>query len=278
MRKWIRHGIVCLAALLPCLLFWQSSRCAGWAEYGVEPLETTSGMGQNAEQKVDPKKATYRILFYGNSHTFGHDLPELIAEMIKSDGSDETAYVEYAGGLGFLEEAWKHPSTRPKLESLPWTHVILQAQKYSQSGKYEYSTKEAIEMAQFIQNLGAKAIFFPEWGQRGKEDEGRRVHALHESIARKSQATVAPVGLAWDRALEKDLAVKLHAADGNHQTIHGAFLTASVLYATITGRSPTKISSKVLKAFRGKDRETLVAAAEELTRKKYPTDEETSKE
>jgi hypothetical protein len=48
---------------------------------------------------------------------------------------------------------------------------------------------------------------------------------------------IAPVGLAWDRALALQLILILHADDGNHTALAGAFLTSLVFYEVITGMS-----------------------------------------
>ncbi len=52
---------------------------------------------------------------------------------------------------------------------------------------------------------------------------------------------VAPIGQAWDLALWRRPQLRLHSSDGNHALESGAFLTALVLYASITGASPRKL-------------------------------------
>ncbi len=57
-------------------------------------------------------------------------------------------------------------------------------------------------------------------------DAAKKIHELHESMARDASAIVAPVCLAKDEALQRELSVGLYADDGNHQSIHGALLMA----------------------------------------------------
>jgi hypothetical protein len=64
------------------------------------------------------------------------------------------------------------------------------------------------------------------------------IYALHVSIAQREPACVAPVGQAWDLALTRHPTLVLHDADGNHSAPAGAFLTALILYATVTTLSP----------------------------------------
>jgi hypothetical protein len=49
-----------------------------------------------------------------------------------------------------------------------------------------------------------------------------------------------------DEALVSELTVELHSPDGNHATVHGDFLTAAVIYATVTWRRPEQIDDSVM--------------------------------
>lgn len=224
---------------------------------------TTSAATAEAVPPVDPATAEYRLLFFGNSHTAFNDIPGMVARMIGQDGSGERAYAERAPSFGFLDDAWKNPETARRIRERPWTHVILQAQKYSQSRQFEYSTKEAIEMAKFVQSCGGQVIFFPEWGQRGNLDEGQFVYQLHLTLAQEAGGRVAPVGPAWDLALSRSVSAPLHAPDGNHASMEGGFLTAAVLYAAITNRDPAGIHPDVGSQLFREDREILIRAASE---------------
>jgi hypothetical protein len=118
--------------------------------------------------------------------------------------------------------------------------VVLQAQKYSSSGQFEYSTEEAKELVRRSRVQNAVPIMFPEWPRRDI-DETQRIFDLHVSIAQAEPACVAPIPQAFDLALARDPTLTLHASDGNHSAPAGAFLAALVLYATITGLSPLDV-------------------------------------
>jgi hypothetical protein len=81
---------------------------------------------------------------------------------------------------------------------------------------------------------------FPEWPRAGV-DETMRIYNLHVTIAQDDPACVAPIGQAWDLSLERHPGIGLHASDGNHSNPAGAFLTALVLQATMTGASPLDV-------------------------------------
>jgi hypothetical protein len=173
----------------------------------------------------------------GNSHTSFNDLPTTVADMVRVGRPGKTVRSVEAPGFMFLEERLHDPATIALLRGQSWNFVILQAQKYSTSGQFNYSTTEAKELIRISREQNAVPVMFPEWPRHGV-DETQRIFDLHVSIAHGEPACVAPIGQAWDLALSRDPTLPLHASDGNHAAPAGTFLTALVLYATITGRSP----------------------------------------
>jgi hypothetical protein len=184
-----------------------------------------------------PATADISLLFMGNSHTAFNDLTKMVADMVRAGKPGKTVAAVEAPGFLFLEDRLQDAQTMSLLRGQTWSFVILQAQKYSTSGQFEYSTAEAKELIRISRAQQAVPVMFPEWPRRNV-DETRRIYDLHVSIAQAEPACVAPVGQAWDLALARDPTLALHAADGNHSAPAGAFLAALVLYATITGQSP----------------------------------------
>ena len=58
-------------------------------------------------------------------------------------------------------------------------------------------------------------------------------------MAQQSEATVAPVGLAWELARKRRPDIALYANDGSHPSKLGAYLTACVFYSTLTKKTAT---------------------------------------
>jgi hypothetical protein len=180
------------------------------------------------------------LLFLGNSHTSSNALTKMVADMVRAGNPGTTVTAVEAPGFGFLDERVNDAPTLALLRRQSWSFVILQAQKYSSSGQFTYSTQEAKELIRISRQQGAVPVMFPEWPRRNV-DETQRIYDLHVSIAQAEPACVAPVGQAWDLALARDPSLPLHASDGNHSEPAGAFLAALVLYSTITGQSPLDV-------------------------------------
>ena len=83
-------------------------------------------------------QADYQLLFLGNSHSAFNNLPGLVATLIETGLPGKSAISELAPGFKFLDERLNDGVTQELLESQNWTHVFLQAQKYSSSGLYFY--------------------------------------------------------------------------------------------------------------------------------------------
>ena len=245
-----------------CPRAWLGIALALAAGCGSEPTPAVVSTG-NPVGRSDPEKvrsADVSILFVGNSHTTSHDLPNLIGEMIRFRRPGTTVYAHVVG-VGFLEDVAHHPRCREEIESRPWKYVVLQAQKESRTGKFQYSQAEGIEIAKLARERGAAVIFFAEWGLRDVPGHGPRIENVYDEMAAAAGARVAPVGRAWDlaRAARPDL--PLFDPDGNHQSALGAFLTASVLFGQLTGESPAALVSFPRGGLGEAERKVLVDAA-----------------
>ncbi|GGI88269.1 hypothetical protein GCM10007978_27480 [Shewanella hanedai] len=176
----------------------------------------------------------YQVLLFGNSHTTRQ--AGLIKTLISAGDPDLAVEVVNAGG-GFLDDNLNSTRQVTKLEEGSWTHIILQGQKYSQSGSKIYPTSAAQNWIIKTKKKGATPILFPEHPQKGNAGEGMRVHLIHKRIARLQMSCVAPVGLTWDKVLNTSPPLTLHHSDGNHASLTGSLLTALVFYEVITGSS-----------------------------------------
>lgn len=197
--------------------------------------DSISDVGPVAGVMSETGPENYHLLFLGNSHSAANQLPLLVATLIETGLADATAASERAPGFRFLGERLGDGVTEPLLNSQSWTHVVLQAQKYSTSGLYSYPTDGTEEWIRKVKAKGARPILFPEWPRRGNTEEGLRVHNLHLGISSREPACVAPIGLAWEESIDTNPSLLLHARDGNHSNLNGALLTAYVLYEVITG-------------------------------------------
>jgi hypothetical protein len=219
--------------LLICLLLILFPKYSFGYEPEFIPGEDTPVPGSSPE--------SFDLLFIGNSHSAANGLPQLVTTLLEAGLPEASASSGLAPGYSFLADRLNDGVTEPMLNGRSWTHVVLQAQKYSSSGLYHYPTDAAEEWIRRVKDKKARPLLFPEWPRRGNDEEGLRVHNLHLGIASRESACVAPVGLVWEAALEKYPGLVLHASDGNHSSLHGALLTAYVFYELVSGQAAANL-------------------------------------
>lgn len=207
----------------------------------TRPTGVTAITGQAVSDPEQVRAADYSIMFVGNSHTGAHDIPGLVAKMIRHRHPDKTVLTRTFGVM-FLEDVAHTPAIQEEVANRPWKYVVLQAQKISVSGRQEYSRAEGIDLAKVGKGRGAEVVFYAEWGLQGKEGDGAKQEKVYQEMATASGARVACVARAWDAALAAKPDLPLYSGDGNHQAELGAFLTAAVLFGVITGESPTVLA------------------------------------
>jgi hypothetical protein len=209
--------------------------------------------------------ADVRILFVGNSHTSYQNLPAIVCSMVRH-AKPGTTVAHQMVFVTHLEDAASNPQIRAEVERRPWTHVILQAQKVSMSGRYTYPTLDGIELAKAAKAKGAKTYFFAEWGRRGVADERERTEKIYQEMALAAGVAVIPVGRVWDAALAEDPDRPLHDADGNHESATGAYLTALALASTISGEPAAACAGVDAADLPAVERLTLAAVADAVLR------------
>ena len=193
-----------------------------------------------AAQPLPAAPADINLLFMGNSHTSFNNLPGMVAAMVRVARPGRTVATTEAPGWMFLEDRVTDAASLQLLRTRTWSFVVLQAQKYSTSGLFDYPIDPAITLIQMSRTAAAVPILFPEWPRRDVA-ETQRIYDLHVSIARLAPACVAPIGQAWDLSLARNPALVLHDPDGNHSAPAGAFLAALVIANTMTGYAPDQL-------------------------------------
>lgn len=212
--------------------------CGGGNDDVVTPVkEVITDFPSGTEVPDNRYVDSYNILVFGNSHVRSHNLSDLIRQLIVAGRPGVQVNVVVAAGGAFLDERLNNDEGLRLLQSKNWSHVILQGQKYSTSGLETYPVDATLLWIKASKAQQATPVLFPEHRQLSIFDEGIRVHQLHQSIVALESSCLAPVGLAWDRALRGNPTLELHERDGNHATLAGAFLTALVFYQSITGNN-----------------------------------------
>ncbi len=236
MLRPVRLGVTCAALLLSagCVAPPQPPTPARSTTPGTAP--TTTSRPATGTVAASSQRAPTRILFFGNSHTAGHDVPATVARLLRAGAGWAVETTVLADGL-LLDARGSHRPSLELIDSGRWDVVVLQAQDYSSSGLYTYSTAGAETLVRRARAAGARPILFAEWPRAGI-DESARIVATYAVIAAHEPACLPPVPEAFDEARRLTPGLVLHEPDGNHSAPAGAFLAALILYAAVAGTDP----------------------------------------
>lgn len=234
-------ALICAMALAgPLLLTGCGGSSTGAPAPSQPPAAIIAPPPQNLPLPDNRGNNPMQVLWFGNSHTTAHNLPDIVRQLLKA-GAGIDARMTVAADYAYLDERWQRSADRQQLQSTGWAAVVLQAQKYSMSGSTHYSTQEAQHWIDLAKSHQIMPVLYPEHPQAGNLREGLRLQQLHQTIANATSACVAPVGLTWDVQLTRNPALKLHESDGNHANATGVLLTAYVFYQVLSGQSPLTV-------------------------------------
>ncbi len=219
---------------------------------GPAPPEESSGsMGSTvsvAQPQTRPtaeeiKDAELAILFFGNSHTGMHDVPGIVRGLWElAHGKDDYKCFTTSRSGVTLKDISASEQNHTLIRNYEWDVIVLQGQEISSSGRFTYPLDPAIDLTNTATESGKRVFLFAEWARDGI-DERERFENVYREIATKCDATVVPIGRAFELAAEERPDLVLHANDGNHSSPAGAYLAACMLYGALAGEKLTDIEN-----------------------------------
>ena len=200
-------------------------------------------------------RAGLRVLFVGNSFTFYNSMPALVRRLAAADEGAPPIFVDdYTTGGWTLEDASRDHGLAAVLENGRWDFVVLQEQSQLLSFPAEQRRKETYPFARALQDqiasAGSQTVLFMTWGYKEGDPNnypGDSFTAMQQRLAEgywdlgaALAAAVAPVGLAWKEAHQREPGLDLWDSDGKHPNLAGSYLAACVFYAKLSGRNPAR--------------------------------------
>jgi len=199
-----------------------------------------------AEESAAIPKAPARILFVGNSFTYYNGgLETHVRELAKSANPPRILETERATqGGATLRILFGKEAVLTRIREGHFDVVVLQEDipelvEHSMEPFFEYVRL----FDQEIKKSKARTVLFMAWPyQRLNWVSLPEITQAHQAIARKLQLTVAPVGTALAKSLELNPGLAMLGPDREHETRHGTYLAASLIYATLFQENPAGFS------------------------------------
>jgi hypothetical protein len=178
-----------------------------------------------------------RVLFIGNSFTARNNLPSLLADLAAGRGLTLEHRLISAGGAS-LRMHWNKGDARKEIEIRRYDWVVLQEQSTLPVKNAARMHENVRLFDEAIRASGAKTALYLTWARLHTPAAQRLITDAYTAIGRELNATVVPVGVAWERVLADRGAPVLHEKDGSHPTPAGSYLAACVFLATLLGANP----------------------------------------
>jgi hypothetical protein len=269
---------------------------AGRRTFLTLTLVAAAVMASRASAAEPPLK----VLFVGNSYTFVNDLPAMLVSLADAAGGRRIDVDRHLMGGCTFERHVNETKAIPKIQQKRWDVVVLQEQSLRPVVERERMFQYAAVLKKEIDKQGAQTVLYLTWARQNvpemqsgadparSPNYARAMYQLsgvksidldawckrqragllgglsgaYFDLARQLGTSVAPVGVAWQKALLADKNLVLHAADKSHPSPAGTYMATCVFYATLLGKSPVGLPAELKK-----DGKPLVSLSAEQARR-----------
>jgi hypothetical protein len=186
------------------------------------------------------------VLFVGNSLTQANDLTAIFKQLAANSSLHADVDVRsITPGGATLYDHWKRGVAVTMLRKQHVNFLILQAQSTEPLFAPESFNECATLFKSEADRAKTQTVLFSTWARPASDsfykerssggspmEMQTRLNAAYAALAQKTEATLAPVGMAWERA--QKIAPEIQLLDGTqHPSRAGTYLAAAVLFHTI---------------------------------------------
>jgi len=203
--------------------------------------------GEEAEDDMATRvrdSAPLKVLFIGNSFTARNDLPGLIEQLAAARGQGLQHRLISAGGAS-LRTHWNAGEARKAIQEGQCDCVVLQEQSTLPVKNARRMHENVRLFDEAIKATGAKTVLYMTWARQDAPESQQAIADAYAGIGRELGATVAQVGLAWQRFVCRHDRPALHDKDQSHPTLAGSYLAACVFLAVLFRESPVGVDAEV---------------------------------
>jgi len=187
-----------------------------------------------------------KVLFIGNSFTFIHGgLDVLLSELTASAAAHKRIRFDSKTMAGAtLAIQYELSEVHKTIQEGNYDIVILQGDIPELTEKrVDPFYKYARLFHQEIRDSGAETMFFMTWPYERLNWVGLdEIAEAHARIGLELNAKIAPVGNAFQQAAIQSPKMAMLLDDQEHESIHGFYLAACVIYATLFDENPGELT------------------------------------
>lgn len=203
------------------------------------PLAAALLLAGGGLARVPAAPPPQRVLFVGNSLTYFHDLPGMVAALSRRGGSAPALEVEAVTlPNASLEDHWARREALRAIERGGWTWVVLQQGPSSLPESRASLVAWTKRFARKVRAVDARPALYMVWPASARSGDFPGVEASYAAAAEAVDGLLLPAGTAWRAAWRRDPELPLYGPDGFHPAPLGTYLAAIVVEAALTGRPP----------------------------------------
>lgn len=169
------------------------------------------------------------ILFLGNSHTYFHDMPELVARFAEKTCGEKPKVTMLAYSYRDLDwHSKEYFALRFNLMYGNYDYCIIQqaAHPYPPIEKTLATGGKIIDLCH---RCNVKPIIYMPWAEKRFPENQQKMIDTCEKLAEDHQALLAPIGRYWKKIFTEHKEIELFHTDGEHAGPYGIFLIAATI-------------------------------------------------
>lgn len=183
-----------------------------------------------------------KVLFVGNSLTYYHDMPGLVAEMFRRRHPDQPLKIAMVTGPAF--KLSDHLAYGEALKVIahegPWDWIILQESGRLANVHPEEVRQSLSTFATAARQAGARPVVFLDWHSSEEADAQSPLQKLASSL----ELPCVPIAEVWHRSRIVHPELELQRNDGIHPTAAGSYVIALVCYSYLSRNNPAGLPTR----------------------------------
>ncbi len=190
---------------------------------------------------IEKKARPISILFIGNSFSYYHSLPKLIARFAHASGAGDLFVDGVFRGGATLKMLWDDGKALKKLYGRDWDYIVLQERGrlggiikdgIVHAGKPKIFATYAARFDKIAKARGAKTILYcpPAFIGIGLFDDAKKLNAMYATVARRLHTEMISSEPAFTLALKERPHMSLFEHDEHHPNPTGTYLIAGLFY------------------------------------------------
>ncbi len=185
-----------------------------------------------------------RVLFIGNSLTYGNDLPQLLRAIAAQAGKSLEVDAITIGGAA-LEDHYGNRSTLARIANGRYDLVVLQQGPSSLPESQQHLAYWTRRFDAPIRASGARPALYMVWPDSTRLAYFDAVRLAYSEAALAVNGMFIPAGEAWRAAWRIEPALRLYDADQFHPSALGSYTAALSMYCEFYGQTPVGLSPRL---------------------------------